>query len=94
MSITDLERQARQAEDAPVRAIEGRSQWWLTRQRLRRDKVAMTSLAVIIIMILLAIFAPAFAALVHHPVNAAYPIAGVRPRLFRSRVDQNFGVVT
>jgi peptide/nickel transport system permease protein len=76
MSITDLERQARQAEDAPVGAIEGRSQWWLTRQRLRRDKVAMTSLAVIIIMILLAIFAPAFAALVHHPANVAYPITG------------------
>jgi peptide/nickel transport system permease protein len=76
MSITDLERQAQQAENAPVRAIEGRSQWWLTRQRLRRDKVAMTSLVVIIIMILLAIFAPAFAALVHHPANTAYPIAG------------------
>ena len=76
MSITDLERLAQQAEDAPVRAIEGRSQWWLTRQRLRRDKVAMTSLAVIIIMILLAIFAPAFAALVHHPANVAYPITG------------------
>jgi peptide/nickel transport system permease protein len=76
MSIADLERQAQQAENAPVRAIEGRSQWWLTRQRLRRDKVAMISLAVIIIMVLLAIFAPAFAALVHHPANTAYPIAG------------------
>ena len=76
MSITDLERQAQQAEDAPVHAIEGRSQWWLTRQRLRRDKVAMASLVVIIIMILLAIFAPALAALVHHPANVAYPITG------------------
>ena len=76
MSITDLERQAQQVEDAPVHAIEGRSQWWLTRQRLRRDKVAMTSLTVIIMMILLAIFAPAFAALVHHPANVAYPITG------------------
>jgi peptide/nickel transport system permease protein len=36
----------------------------------------MASLAVIIIMILLAIFAPALAALVHHPANVAYPITG------------------
>jgi peptide/nickel transport system permease protein len=76
MSITDLELQAQRAEGAPVRAIEGRSQWSLTWQRLRRDKVAMASLAMIIIMILLAVFAPAFAALVHHPADTAYPITG------------------
>jgi peptide/nickel transport system permease protein len=76
MSISELEFEAHAVESAPVRAIEGRSQWQLTWRRLRRDKVAVISLAVIIIMVLLALFAPAIAALVHHPVNTAYPIAG------------------
>jgi len=76
MSITELSWQAQTVEDLAERTIEGRSQWQLTWHRLRRDKVAMASLAVIIIMIALAIFAPAFATLVHHPANTAYPIAG------------------
>ncbi|HZR54043.1 MAG TPA: ABC transporter permease [Streptosporangiaceae bacterium] len=76
MSITELNWQAQTVEDLAGRTIEGRSQWQLTWRRLRRDKVSMASLAVIIAMILLAIFAPAFASLVHHPANTAYPIAG------------------
>jgi peptide/nickel transport system permease protein len=76
VSITELEFQAASVEGAPEHAVEGRSQWQLTWRRLRGDKVAMISIAVIVIMILLAIFAPAVAALVHHPPNAAYPNTG------------------
>jgi len=39
-------------------AIEGRSQWLLAWQRLRRDRVAMISLAAIVLIMLMAIFAP------------------------------------
>jgi peptide/nickel transport system permease protein len=75
MSLTGLEIVAEQvSSQAPV--VEGRSQWQLTWRRLRRDKVAMAALIVILIMILLAIFAPAFVAITHHPPDIAYPNTG------------------
>ena len=61
------------AANAPV---EGRTQWQLTWRRLRSDKVSMIALTVIVIMVLLAIFAPAVAALTHHPVDVPYPVQG------------------
>jgi peptide/nickel transport system permease protein len=66
MSTTELEFATRSTEAAPAQAIEGRSQWQLTMRRLRHDKVAVGSGIVILIMIALAIAAPAFAALTGH----------------------------
>jgi peptide/nickel transport system permease protein len=43
--------------------VEGRSLWQLVWRRIRRSKVAMTSLGVIILIILLAIFAPVLTAI-------------------------------
>jgi peptide/nickel transport system permease protein len=77
MSVTELEFQARAAENAPVRAIEGRSQWRLTWQRLRGDKVAVASAVVIVVMAGLAIAAPAFAALTGHGPAQQYPNTGL-----------------
>ena len=65
-----------EAQDQGGGPVQGRTQWQLTWRRLRSDKVSMIALAVIVIMVLLAIFAPAFAALTHHPVNMAYPVNG------------------
>jgi peptide/nickel transport system permease protein len=66
-----------EAQDRSVNApVQGRTQWQLTWRRLRSDKVSMIALTVIVIMVLLAIFAPAVAALTHHPVNMAYPVQG------------------
>jgi peptide/nickel transport system permease protein len=66
-----------EAQDRSVNApVQGRTQWQLTWRRLRSDKVSMIALTVIVIMVLLAIFAPAVAALTHHPVNMAYPVNG------------------
>ena len=48
MSITEIQFQASAVEDAPVQAIQGRSQWQLTWRRLRNDKVAVGSIIVII----------------------------------------------
>jgi peptide/nickel transport system permease protein len=59
-----------------ARPVEGRTQWQLTWRRLRGDKVAMISIAVIIIMVVLAIIAPVFASITGHPPNTAYPIQG------------------
>jgi len=66
-----------EAQDRAANApVEGRTQWQLTWRRLRSDKVSMIALTVIVIMVLLAIFAPAVAALTHHPVNTPYPVQG------------------
>ena len=77
-SITDIGNSAQRAEAAVelARGVEGRSQWQLTWRRLRSDKVAMVSLVVILIMIVLAIIAPVFASITHHPPNSAFPNTG------------------
>ena len=48
-------------EGEAAKKIEGRSPWRLAMQRLRRDRAAMIALGVIILIILMAIFAPLFA---------------------------------
>jgi ABC-type dipeptide/oligopeptide/nickel transport system permease subunit len=77
-SISEIEFEARgadAAQDAAAR-VEGRSQWQLTWRRLRSDKVAITAMVVVLVMIGLAIAAPAFVAITHHPPNVAYPDQG------------------
>jgi peptide/nickel transport system permease protein len=76
VSLSELEFQAAAVEGAPEQAVEGRSQWQLTWRRLRSDKVAVTAMITIVVMVGLAIAAPAIAALVHHPPNIAYPNTG------------------
>ena len=59
--------------DAPesevARKIEGRSPWRLGIERLRHDRAAMISLAVIVLIVLVAIFAPVIAAITGHGPN-------------------------
>lgn len=76
MSITELSYQAATIEDAPVAAIQGRSQWQLTWRRLRSDKIAVGSIGVIVLVILFALGAPVIASLTGHPVDQAYPNIG------------------
>jgi len=57
--------------------IEARSQWRLAWRRLRRDKAAMASAAVIVIITVLAIAAPAVAALTGHGPNQQFPNTGI-----------------
>jgi peptide/nickel transport system permease protein len=79
MSITELEFDAHVTDEAQNRAggvVQGRTQWQLTWMRLRSDKVSMIALAVILIMVILAIAAPAIAALTGHPVDMAYVNSG------------------
>jgi peptide/nickel transport system permease protein len=80
MSIGGIEVQGREAVAAEsvldVANVEGRTQWQLTWRRLRSDKVAMAALVVIVIMVLLALAAPLFVTITHHPPNIAYPNTG------------------
>ncbi|HZO65410.1 MAG: ABC transporter permease [Kribbellaceae bacterium] len=61
------------------RAIEGRSPWALGWMRLRRDRVAMFCLGVIVLIVLVAVFAPLTAHLTGHPPNEQYRSTGLTP---------------
>jgi peptide/nickel transport system permease protein len=76
VSVTELEFQAGTAADGAV-PIEGRSQWQLTWRRLRKDKMAIASAIVILIMIVLAIAAPLFASITGHGPDQTFPTTGI-----------------
>jgi peptide/nickel transport system permease protein len=61
------------AEGQAAAKIEGKSPWRLGYERLRRDRAAMISVAVIVLIILTAIFAPVIAAIVGHGPNEQFP---------------------
>ena len=66
-------------KDQPVKAIEGRSPWRLSYERLRHDRAAMISVGVLVFIALLAIFAPLVAAVTGHGVNQQFRTAGLTP---------------
>ncbi len=77
MTMTNIDVAAASAEAVTTaQAVEGRSQWQLTWRRLRSDRVSMVALGFIVLMVVLAIIAPVFAAITGHPVNTAYPLTG------------------
>jgi peptide/nickel transport system permease protein len=56
----------------PTDAVQGQGPWRLAWRRLRRDRVAMVSLGAIVLVVLVAVFAPALAHLTGHPPNHQY----------------------
>lgn len=58
-------------------SIEGRGPWRLAWQRLRRDRVAIISGIVILLIIAVAVFAPVFTMITGHPPNKQYPQIGM-----------------
>jgi peptide/nickel transport system permease protein len=73
--VTEL--QAELSEGAADQVIEGRSQWRLTWRRLLHDKVAVASMIVILLVTAMAIAAPLFVAITHHPPDTTYPNSGL-----------------
>jgi peptide/nickel transport system permease protein len=65
--------------EPPARDVVGRGPWELAWRRLRSDKVAMSSLGVVVLMVLIAVFAPVFAHLTGHPPNMQYHQIGLTP---------------
>lgn len=76
-------------EGEAAKKIEGRSPWALAWQRLRHDRAAMISLGIIILIVLVAIFAPAFAAITGHGVYQQF--RGPAPPLGLSPTGQPVG---
>jgi ABC-type dipeptide/oligopeptide/nickel transport system permease subunit len=77
------------AEGEAAKKIEGRSPWVLAWQRLRHDRAAMISLAVIIVIVLVAIFAPVLAAITGHGVYQQF--RGPQPPIGLSVTGQPVG---
>jgi peptide/nickel transport system permease protein len=61
-------------------AVEGRSPWQLAWARLRRDKVAVASFAVICLIVLLAVFAPVIASILGHGPDTQFRTTGLSPQ--------------
>jgi peptide/nickel transport system permease protein len=61
-------------------ADEGRSPWQLAWARLRHDRVAIASFAVICLIVLLAVFAPVIAAVLGHGPNTQFRTTGLSPQ--------------
>ena len=80
---TDIEQSQRSDTSAATAkatsAVKGRSATRLTWERLRRDRVAIASIVVIVVMILAAIFAGVIADIIGHPPQQAYPNTGLSP---------------
>ncbi|MFF3764979.1 ABC transporter permease [Streptomyces sp. NPDC001922] len=55
------------AADVPVTAIQGRSPWRIAWIRLKRDKLALAGGVVVLLLILVAVFAPLIVGLLGHP---------------------------
>ncbi|KNB51037.1 ABC transporter permease [Streptomyces caatingaensis] len=55
--------------DVPPKAIEGRSPWRIAWTRLKRDRLALAGGVVVVLLILVAVFAPLIVDLLGHPPN-------------------------
>jgi ABC-type dipeptide/oligopeptide/nickel transport system permease subunit len=77
------------AEGEAAKKIEGRSPWRLAWERLRHDRAAMISLGVIILIVLVAIFAPVVATVTGHGVYQQF--RGPQPPLGLSATGQPVG---
>ncbi len=66
-------------EGEAAKKIEGRSPWRLAVERLWRDRAAMISLVVIILVVLVALFAPLFASFTGHGVYQQFRTTGLTP---------------
>jgi ABC-type dipeptide/oligopeptide/nickel transport system permease subunit len=58
--------------EPPGKRIEGRSPWRLAYERLRRDRAAQIAFGTIMLIVLLAIFAPVFASITGHAPNQQF----------------------
>ncbi|MBO3749067.1 ABC transporter permease [Streptosporangiaceae bacterium NEAU-GS5] len=78
MSLTEAQAEAEHLPEQPP-GVPGKGPWRLAWERLRRDRAAMISLAVIAVIVLLALLAPVFAAITGHGPQDQFPSEGVTP---------------
>ncbi|MFB4302787.1 ABC transporter permease [Actinomadura sp. NTSP31] len=77
-SYTDLEAQEVDPEAGTVPArVQGRTPFQLAWARFRRDRLAVVSIVVLVLIALFAILAPVWADLTGHPYDATFPKTGL-----------------
>src|ERR1700757_3530166 len=80
LAIDRIEHEGRPGgEEEAAAKIQGRSTWQLAWARLRRDKAAIISFSFIMLIVLVAIFAPVFATITGHGVNEQFRTTGLSP---------------
>jgi peptide/nickel transport system permease protein len=84
--VSVLARRARETSTGPAAAGSaagpahaGRGPWQLAWERLRRDRVAIASFVVIVLIVGMAVFAPVFTMLTGHGVDTQYRTTGLSP---------------
>jgi ABC-type dipeptide/oligopeptide/nickel transport system permease subunit len=77
-------------EGEAAKKIEGRSPWRLAWERLRRDRAAMISVVVIVLIILMAVFAPVFVAITGHHPNQQFRATGLNAEGFPTLPGSRF----
>ena len=79
-------------EEAPeaAKVIQGRSPWRLAYERLRRDRAAVISAVIILIIVVCAIAAPVFASITGHGVNQQFRVIGLKPDGFPAGAGGKF----
>jgi ABC-type dipeptide/oligopeptide/nickel transport system permease subunit len=73
-----------------AKTIQGRSPWLLAYERLRRDRAAVISAVVIVIIVACAVAAPVFAWLTGHGVNEQFRTGGLSPEGFPVKPSAKF----
>jgi peptide/nickel transport system permease protein len=73
----DLNGSTDDLDEAVAKKIQGRSTWQLAWSRLKRDRAAMISFAVIVVIVLVAVFAPVFSWITGHGVYTQYRQTGL-----------------
>jgi peptide/nickel transport system permease protein len=79
LSVAELEQSAAAVGIGGGAEIAGRSPWQLAWSRLRRDRVAIASVIVILVIVAVALCAPLIAKLFGHPFDAQYRETGLTP---------------
>lgn len=86
MAMSDIVTTQQVSAEGPVavgpegaRKIEGRSPWRLAFERLKRDRAAVISFIVIVLIIAMAVFAPLIAKAIGHGVDTQYNQIGRTP---------------
>ena len=66
-------------EGEAAKKIEGRSPWQLAWARLKHDRASIIAFTIIVLIILMAIFAPVFASITGHGANQQFRQTGLSP---------------
>ncbi|MDL4777043.1 MULTISPECIES: ABC transporter permease [Thermomonosporaceae] len=78
MSYSELEAEALPVDTGQA-GVQGRSPFQLAWRRFRRDRLAVASIVVLLLIVLFAVLAPVWESWTGHPYDATFPKTGLNP---------------